>query len=406
MATSESDCAAMHPTRTTTFAVIVLALGAALLAAAATGCGAVSGRAPTGLDRRLEEGRALATQGKMAEAAEAFEDATYADPESAEAHYLLAKARLELGRTYPALDAARAAQKLRADHGPQQVLLGRIYLRLGRDEEASREIVDAVARWPDSAVAHHAAGLLRVRQGRLGEAEVSLNTAVRLDPRVPGLQELLGRVLLRLGRTDQAVARFEEALRQRSCDDLAYGGLGAALLASRQPGRAQEAFASAAECAAAGDDGAWRAGLALAYAAEGRFDEAYAQRDAIGRVARPVAGAALEDRLSRARGGRAAAGCTAHETICAQADERLWSAALLLFALGAADAAEREAHAALALDDGDAATHWILAEALAELGRTEDAGLEIDRAMAWSPSPPLRAALEDLMTILAEETAP
>ncbi len=371
--------------------------------AAVSGCGVFGDHAPTRVEQRLDEGRRFARQGKMAEAAEAFEDASYADPQSAEALYLLAKARLELGRSYPALDAIQAAQKLRADNGPQHILLGRIYLRLGRMEESEQAINEAVERWPDEPRAHYAFGLLRLRQERLGEAEVSLTRAVRAAPRLAGLQEMLGRVLLRLGRNDQAIARFQVALQQRSCDDLAYGGLAVALVVARQPGLAQEAFENAASCAVESQAVPWRAGLALAYAAEGQFDVARERFGAVRRVVRAQVAVALEARLSRAQESWSAVGCSAHETTCAQADERIWSAVLLLFVLGAADAAEAELREALTLHDGDGLTHWVLAEAFAELDRSGDALLEMERAVAWEPSEEVRAAMDALRQRLEVE---
>lgn len=365
------------------------------------GCSAISSRRgdteTAELEGHLEEGRSLMRQGQRAEAVAAFEDATYAEPESAEAHYLLARARLELGRTYQALDALRVADRLRPDHGRQRILLGQIYIRLNRLDDAEQILEQAVETWPDEPRAHLALGRLRVQQGRLEEAEVSLTQTVRMAPTAPGAQELRGRVLLRLGRSDQAVASFEAAVEQREDDDLAHGGLAAALMVSLQPARAQAEFQRAAEAAGEEHAGPWRAGIAVAYAAEGRFEDALdGLEDVPSSLLRPQVATALRARLQFLRLGWEAAGCTAHETICGQADQRFWSGALLLFVLGAADAAERELRAALQLYDGDATTRWLLAEALAELERQEEALLELERATAWSPAEEITNAMESL----------
>jgi len=348
-------------------------------------------------DRRIAEGRALAERGQFAEAVEAFEDATYADPESAEAFYLLARARLELGRTYPALDALRTAERLRPDDPSQRILLGQVYVRLNRLEEAEPILEQAVESWPEEPRAHYALGVLRVHQGRLGEAEVSLTQAVRMAPRLPGAQEMRGRVLLRLGRTDQAITAFEAAVEQRDCDDLAHGGLAAALVTALQPARGQAEFQRAADCADGEHAVAWRVGLAMAYAAEGRYADALGELEGVrGNLLRPRVSVALQARLQFLRLGWEAAGCTAHETICRQADQRFWSGAMLLLVMGAADAAERELRGALDLYDGDAMTRWLLAEALAELNRRDEALLELERAEAWSPAEEVTAAMEGL----------
>jgi tetratricopeptide (TPR) repeat protein len=371
------------------------------------GCASIFGRGDSPrhaeAEARLEEGRSLARDGRLAEAAEAFEDATYADPQSAEAHYLHARALLELGRTYPALDALRRAEALRDDHPQQRVLMGRILIRLGRLDEAEPVLMSAVESWPEEPRCHFAIGALRLRQGRLEEAEVSLTTARRADPRIPGLQEMLGRALLRLGRTDQALQRFEEALAQRECDDLARGGYAATLMLLRQPGRAEAELQRAVDCAAPEHRSPWLAGLVAARAAQGHFEEALDGFDQHRRLFGDAAFDVLQQRLTRAARGWTETGCTAHETVCSQANQQIWSAALLFFIMGAPDAAESALHEALSVFDGDALTHWLMAAVLSELGRREEALLELDRAGAWQPTPELAAAVETLREELEDD---
>ena len=355
-------------------------------------------------DQLIDEGRALAADGELEAAVEALEEAAFIDPDSAEAHYLLARVRFELGRSYPALDALRLADRLRPNHGPQRLLLGQIYSRLGRTDEAEEIIEEAVVAWPEEPRAHFALGQLRLQQGRLTEAEASLDRAVRMAPRMAGLQELLGRVLLRLGRNDRAIARFEEAIEQRRCDDLALGGRATALMIARQSGRAQSTFQRAIECADPRHELPWRAGLALSHAAGGDLEAASAGLERASELFDAPVSAVLRQRLERRRdGGWTEVGCDAHETICAQASERVWSAALVLFVMGAADVAERELRQAVSLFDGDPLTRWMLAEALAELDRGDEAILELERAAAWQPPEPVAAAMDALRRRLTSE---
>ena len=146
-------------------------------------------------------------------------------------------------------------------------------------------------------------------------------------------------------------------------------------------------------------------GAALAHAADGRHADAASGVDwERTSFFDPPAAAALRERLTvLADSGWRSAGCTAHETICAQANQRFWSGVLLLFVLGAPDAAERELREALTLFDGDALTHWVLAEALAELDRGEDALLSLDRAGAWEPSDAAQAAMAALRAELSTQ---
>lgn len=384
----------------------LIAAACGLLALGAAGCGLLGGRRPAPAEaryeRRLDEGRDLARRGRMAEAAEAFEDATYAEPEAAEGHLLLAHALVELGQGYRALDELQVAERLRPGYGPQRILLGRVLTELGRLDEARPVLTAAVADWPDDATAQYAMGLLRLREDRLEEAELHLTRALRLAPRHLGALEAAGRVLLRLGRTEDAADRFEQATRLADCDDLAYGGLAAAQVVLGRPAQGQTSFQEALRCARSGQATPWRAGLALAFAADGRHDLARGALAETGTFFAPPFRSAMEERLERAGAGFREAGCDAHEMVCRQASERLWSGALLLFVLGAADTAEREIQRSIELYDGDPMAHWALAEALAELGRPMDARLELERAAAWEPGAALRAAMDALGAQLRE----
>lgn len=353
-------------------------------------------------DGRIEEGRGLARQGQFAEAAEAFEDATYADPESAEAHFLLARALLELGRTYRALDELRAAERLRPDSGPQQILMGRVLVRLGRLDDAEEVLENALQSWPEDPRAHYALGVLRLRQDRLTDAELSLTRAVRSAPRLPGLQEVLGRALLRLGRADQAIVCFEQAIEQRECDDLAHGGLAVALVMTSQPGQGQAEFQRAIACADGEQASPWYAGLALAFAAEARYRDALENLERGARLFRPPVLRALQWRMRALDAGGEGVDCQAHVATCGRADEQLWSGALLLFVVGAPDAAERELGGSISTYDGDSTAHWIMAEALHELGREEEVELELNRAITWEPSDAVGTAIRDLRRRLAD----
>jgi len=357
-------------------------------------------------EQRLEEGRQLARRGKMAEAAEAFEDATYANPDGADGHYMLAKALVKTGQQYRALDELRTAERLRPEHGAQRILLGRVLTELGRLDEAHPILADAVSRWPDDAGAQYAMGLLMLRLERLAEAEVRLARALRISPRHRGALEAAGRVLLRLGRTEQAIDRFETVARLTECNDLALGGLAAALVVDGRAAQGQSSFQDAMGCATPSHRTAWQAGLAMAYAADRRWELAEEELGDTGDFFPPPARAAMEERLGQARESFRAAGCTAHEMVCGQANARLWAGLMLLSVLGAPDAAERELREAVSLYDGDPMTRWALAEALAELERESDAVLELDRADAWEPGESLSDAMTTLRRRLRGGDAP
>jgi len=378
--------------------------GALILLLSLLSCGGTQGGQSTE-SRRYEvlvaRGRVLARTGDLAAAASTFEDATYARPEGVEARFYLAKAHLERGQLYRALDEAERAAELGPDHGPSHVLVAEILNRLGRSGEAERILLGALARWPTLARVHRVLGELRLGEGNLGEAELRLGRALELDGALPGTQELLGRVLFRLGRPEDAARLFEAAIGQADCSDLAYGGLGAANLLARRFRAARAAFRQAVECAEGSSQNPepWHLAIALSLASDGSTDEAIASLDRAGSFLDAPDEAALRWRVAQGPEGW---GCRAEGTACTDSDERFWAAALSQLVLGAPDVTLRVVDEALAAYDGDAMAHWIAAEALLELGRDQEAAIALDRAGAWEPSEAVRAVMESAREELSD----
>ena len=393
------------------------ALGSVLALLLPVGCAARPSPASARYEQRLEQGRTLARQGRLSEAAEALEDATLIETERPEAHYLLAKALVALGEDARALDELGKARSLRPGHGPQEVLFGETLTRMGRLPEA-REVLGAAAeRWSDSARCRHAIGVLDLREDRVGEAEAHLQKAVRLDPSLRGAREALGRALLRLGSTEEAIRQLEQAAGADECDDLAHGGLASALLVAGRIEQARSSFGDAIRCAQARHAAPWRAGLALVDAAAGDPGRALSELAEAADFFPAHVGRVLQRRLEepppasgreagRRRDRQPVSACQPAEADCDRARERLWTAALLQFVLGAPDAAVREITDSIAAYEGDAMAHWIHAEALFELGRGPDALLALDRATAWEPSEEVSAAMEALRSRIGEDAAP
>ncbi len=81
---------------------------------------------------------------------------------------------------------------------------------LWRDEVRLWE--DAAAKSPGRARVHQELGRLYLEAGRVVDAELSLRTAIQLDPRDPSPRSALGAALRRQGRLDEALASYREAL--------------------------------------------------------------------------------------------------------------------------------------------------------------------------------------------------
>jgi Tfp pilus assembly protein PilF len=147
----------------------------------------------------------------------------------------------------PGLTSLREAVRLDPDNANYHNALGVILTDLRRPEEAEGEFRKAIGLDPGYAEAHHNLGLSLAEQGRydlaigayqkalslpvyatpevgyynLGrayaqvnrarEAEDSLRTAIRLDPKLVPAYYQLGVVLAGLGRRDEARAAFRQA---------------------------------------------------------------------------------------------------------------------------------------------------------------------------------------------------
>lgn len=66
---------------------------------------------------------------------------------------------------------------------------------------------------PRNAIARHFLGLERLKQGRAGEAEALVRSAVSLDPGLGPARNSLANILARAGRFDESLLQYREALR-------------------------------------------------------------------------------------------------------------------------------------------------------------------------------------------------
>ena len=95
---------------------------------------------------------------------------------------------------------------------------------LGDAERAARAAVTAS---PRSATTHNVLGVVLDRSGRRDEAFDEFNTAVKLDPGFIGARNNLGRLLAERGQTSAAIAQFESVLKTDPSHVQAHYNLGA-----------------------------------------------------------------------------------------------------------------------------------------------------------------------------------
>jgi len=156
-------------------------------------------------------GFALFQQGKSKEAVVALEKAIAIDPKHAKAHNNLALAAIDSGE----IEVAEAHYRESLAIKPQPAIyndLGFVLERQGLTDEAVEAYRKALELDPKSATAHYNLGSSLARQGKYAEAESHLRIALKLSPNAQ-THTGLGIVLSELGRTDEAIANLEAAVK-------------------------------------------------------------------------------------------------------------------------------------------------------------------------------------------------
>ena len=160
-------------------------------------------------------GMSAASSGNLEGAAKYLGNACEIAPKDEDTCYFFARALYTLTRyseARPAFEIARrSARKKKRERVERAVALN--FAALDQPEEAERHFREAVRAQlasdrsgEDSRIDY---GAFLTRQGRTSEAAALLERAVRDEPNSPRANAELGRALLHLGRTEQAVRRLE-----------------------------------------------------------------------------------------------------------------------------------------------------------------------------------------------------
>ncbi len=100
-------------------------------------------------------------------------------------------------------------------------LIGRLYLRIRRPEEANRVLQRALGAAPETATAHDACALACLLQRDFARAEQSARQAITLDPTSFESHYHLGLILERQHRIDEAINVYKHALTTQKTNDAA-----------------------------------------------------------------------------------------------------------------------------------------------------------------------------------------
>lgn len=321
------------------------ASGSAAFGAAAFGA--------TDIARHMARGNAAREAGRLREAAEAFRDATLADPGHAPAWSDLAFCLLATNDLAGAAEAVSTALRLDGGHPAAVRAQALLHLRRGDRTGAEAACRRLVSIDPDAAQTHLTLGLLRLAGGDPAGALEPIDRALSVNPDLPEAHANRAQALLRLNRGEDALAAVRRACELRPNFVSARLLMG---LIERSLGRidaATAAFRAAIAADPANIDG--HLALIETLRGDGRFEAALAAIDAASRH-HPDNPALL----------------------CARGT--------VLQERGDGEGAIAAYRAALAVDPRMAEAHNNLGKLLDEAGRCEEAVAALEAAVAARPA--------------------
>src|SRR5260370_6360464 len=162
---------------------------------------------------QLNLGIALFRAGKLAEAVPVFERL----PNQQQARELLAMTYAGLAKCEPALPLLEELAPQSADP-TLHIALANCYERLGRKTDVEKTMARMFQVVPDGAPLHLALADAYDQASNLEGALVEYRKAAELDPKLPGVQFRMGRMLWKPRRFDEAQPAFEAELKNDPCN--------------------------------------------------------------------------------------------------------------------------------------------------------------------------------------------
>jgi tetratricopeptide (TPR) repeat protein len=157
-------------------------------------------------------GLSYLTAGRVPLAINHFKQAIALRSDAAMFHHNLGLAFEQQSRDLEALAAFRHALSLDSGHAETFTHLGRLLYQHGEPEEAARCYERAAVLQPDATIAAINRAEALIQHGRAVEAELCLRRALAADARSDLGHQVLGVLLQRLGRFDEATASLERAI--------------------------------------------------------------------------------------------------------------------------------------------------------------------------------------------------
>lgn len=171
-------------------------------------------KTPLEAKRSYEKGRSLLLEeGRAAEAVPHLEKAITLYPNFPEAYLLLGTAHMDTKQWEKAERPLRRVIELKADSPAAFFGLGEVYRQQKRYADAEKALLSGLKLVERSWQGHYTLGRVYFDQGELGKAGRHVAKAIQLKPDLAEAHLLGGNILLRAGKTDDALMEFEEYLR-------------------------------------------------------------------------------------------------------------------------------------------------------------------------------------------------
>jgi tetratricopeptide (TPR) repeat protein len=182
----------------------------------------------TTAERQYESGLALLRQGRINEAADAYQAALRLKPDFVEAHYALGVARSRMGREHfpAAVDQFLEVLRLRPDHVDARVDLSSILALEGDSPAAAAQLEQAIRLAPTNADLYVLLGKEQLDSNEYAKAADSFHKASELNPRLDAAHYGLGLVSLKQHDNTRAIREFRQALDLNPSDAFSHLELG------------------------------------------------------------------------------------------------------------------------------------------------------------------------------------
>jgi tetratricopeptide (TPR) repeat protein len=151
--------------------------------------------------------------GQGRDAMAAFRKAAELEPDSSDAHLNLGMALILQFDRQNGLPELKQAVRLNPQSAAAHLSLGHFYFEDGNQDEARREFLIATRLEPTLEDAYYFWALVERQTNNYRRAADLLQKAVAINPDNANTQFLLGQCLEKLGRTDEAIKHWKEAIR-------------------------------------------------------------------------------------------------------------------------------------------------------------------------------------------------